>query len=42
MVDIAEILGVNRDRATTELKESLEFEIQLAKVSYYLLFIIQW
>jgi len=34
MVDIAIILGANPDRAFTELKESLEFEIKLANVSY--------
>lgn len=33
MVDIAVILGANKTEATTELKESLEFEMQLANVS---------
>ncbi|XP_011705313.1 PREDICTED: endothelin-converting enzyme 1-like, partial [Wasmannia auropunctata] len=33
MVDIAVILGANPDRARTELKESLEFEIKLANIS---------
>ncbi|XP_018313637.1 LOW QUALITY PROTEIN: membrane metallo-endopeptidase-like 1 [Mycetomoellerius zeteki] len=33
MVDIAVILGADSDRARTELKESLEFEIKLANIS---------
>lgn len=33
MVDIATLLGANRDRAEKELKESLEFEIKLANIS---------
>lgn len=33
MVDIAEILGADREQAKIELKESLEFEIKLANVS---------
>lgn len=33
MVDIAVKLGADRDRATRELKESLEFEIALANIS---------
>lgn len=33
MVDIATMFGADRDRATKELKESLDFEIELAKVS---------
>lgn len=33
MVDIAVLFGADRDRATRELKESLEFEIKLANVS---------
>lgn len=33
MVDIAVILGANRERATRELMDSLEFEIKLANVS---------
>lgn len=32
MVDIAVILGATRDRAMTELKESLLFELKLANV----------
>lgn len=35
MVDIAVILGADPDRASKELKESLEFEIKLANVSYF-------
>lgn len=34
MVDIAVILGADPDRASKELKESLEFEIKLANVSH--------
>ncbi|XP_054271423.1 neprilysin-2 isoform X2 [Macrosteles quadrilineatus] len=33
MVDIATMFGADRDRATKELKESLDFEIELAKIS---------
>ena len=33
MVDMAVMLGAPKDRAETELKESLLFEIQLANVS---------
>lgn len=33
MVDIAVLFGADRDRATRELKESLDFEIKLANVS---------
>lgn len=33
MVDVAVVLGANRDVAMRELKESLEFEIELAKIS---------
>lgn len=33
MVDIAQILGADKKRATDELKESLEFEMKLANVS---------
>ncbi|KAL1513422.1 hypothetical protein ABEB36_002838 [Hypothenemus hampei] len=33
MVDIAVIFGVERDRATKELRESLDFEIKLANIS---------
>lgn len=33
MVDIATMFGADRDRAKTELKESLQFEIMLANVS---------
>ena len=33
MVDIAQILGADKESATQELKESLEFEIKLANVS---------
>lgn len=33
MVDIAAILGADKTRAKTELKESLEFEMELANVS---------
>lgn len=34
MVDIAVIFGAERNRAEQEMKESLEFEIQLANVSF--------
>lgn len=37
MVDIAIYLGADAERARKELKESLEFEIKLANVSYQLL-----
>lgn len=40
MVDLAVIYGADRSRAEKELKESLEFEIELAKVSNYLLLLI--
>lgn len=33
MVDIAVLFGADKDRATQELKESLDFEIKLANVS---------
>lgn len=33
MVDIAVAFGANRQTATKELKESLDFEIELAKIS---------
>lgn len=33
MVDIAVLFGADRDRASRELKESLDFEILLANVS---------
>lgn len=33
MVDVAVIFGAERNRAEQEMKESLEFEIQLANVS---------
>ena len=32
-VGLAELLGANRTRAEEELKESIEFEIQIANVS---------
>lgn len=32
MVDIAVLFGADRDRANRELKDSIEFEMQLAKV----------
>lgn len=32
MVDIAVIFGAERERATKELKDSLEFEMKLANV----------
>lgn len=35
MVDNAIIFGADRERAEQELKESLEFEAKLAKVSYF-------
>lgn len=34
MVDIAVKMGADRERASKELKESLEFEIALANVSF--------
>jgi hypothetical protein len=33
LVDIAVILGANRDRAVKEIHESVEFEMKLANVS---------
>lgn len=33
MIDIAVEFGAERDRATRELRESLDFEIKLANVS---------
>jgi hypothetical protein len=33
VVDIAVILGANRDRATKEIADSIEFEMKLANVS---------
>lgn len=36
MVDIAVIFGAERERATKELKDSLEFEMKLANVIDYL------
>lgn len=33
MIEIAELFGVNKSQAEHELKSSLEFEIELAKVS---------
>ena len=35
LVDIAVILGANRDRAVKEIHESIEFEMQLANVSVH-------
>lgn len=34
MVDIAVIFGADKQRATKELKDSLDFEIKLANVLY--------
>lgn len=34
MVDIAVLFGADRERASKELMESLEFEIQLGNVSF--------
>lgn len=34
MVDNAVVFGANKERAEQELKESLEFEMKLAKVSF--------
>jgi neprilysin len=34
MVDLAVLFGADRSKAETELKESLEFEMALANVSY--------
>lgn len=36
MVDIAVLFGADRNRATKELRESLDFEINLANVSILL------
>lgn len=33
MIEIADLFGVNKSQAEHELKSSLEFEIELAKVS---------
>lgn len=38
MVDIAVIFGAEQNRAETELRESLNFEISLANVSIYFIF----
>ena len=35
MVDIAVMLGAKKDRAMTELKKSLHFEMKLAEVRYH-------
>lgn len=34
MVDIASVLGADKEKAKKELKEVVEFEIELAKVPY--------
>ena len=34
MVDLAVLFGADRSKAETELKESLDFEMALANVSY--------
>lgn len=36
MVDIAVLFGADKSRATKELRESLEFEMKLANVSFKL------
>lgn len=40
MVDIATLLGADRARAQQELKEALQFEIELANVSTWPRFIV--
>lgn len=40
MVDVAVQLGATRDRAEIELKQSLEFEVNLAKISQVILVVI--
>lgn len=40
MVDIAVLFGAERQRATEELKESLNFEIKLANVSFFFSFML--
>lgn len=35
MVDIAVLFGADRDRATKELKDSLDFEAAIANVSWF-------
>lgn len=39
MVDIAVMFGANRDLATEDLRKSLEFEMNLAKVSVCYLYL---
>lgn len=39
MVDLAVILGANREEARRELKESLEFEMKLSNVSIHKYFL---
>lgn len=41
MVDIAVLFGADRDRASKELKESLDFEILLANVSINMLDLVR-
>lgn len=35
MVDVAEVLGAKRQQAENELAESLNFEMELAKVTFF-------
>lgn len=39
MVDIAVMFGASKERAEKELKESLQFEINLANVSKNILYV---
>lgn len=39
MVDVAILFGADRERAVKELRESLDFEIALANVSFYYVFL---
>ena len=41
MVDTAVMLGANKDVATVDMKEVLDFEIDLHKASEFKLFIIE-